>query len=246
MESGLLEQYVLGLTTDEESEEVEQYAQAFPEVRAEIDLLRKAVREYAEQEIAAPGFKNGKSGNKGQQSVPGHHPLVATLAWWAAVLGFVLLGALGIYYHREASLTKQQIARIRQDFQSFKSNSLAESKKLQQQLAFMHHQLTDVFQLRGTELAPTSKVRVYWNAEKQEALLQVLFLPDLPKGNQYQVWGGDVNGEMINLGLIDAGNPEPQSIRCLANAKSLNITLEPVGGSEHPHVDQLYANVPLY
>ena len=48
LESGLLEQYVLGLTSEEETREVERYAQAFPEIRAEIDLLRKAVRQYAE------------------------------------------------------------------------------------------------------------------------------------------------------------------------------------------------------
>ena len=33
LQSGLLEQYVLGLTTPEQNKEVESYAQAYPEIK---------------------------------------------------------------------------------------------------------------------------------------------------------------------------------------------------------------------
>ena len=53
LQSGLLEQYVLGLTSEEENEEVERYARAFPEIQSEIDILQIAVMQYAEEQIGA-------------------------------------------------------------------------------------------------------------------------------------------------------------------------------------------------
>ena len=52
--SGLIEQYVLGLTTPDEAQEVERYARAYPEVQAEIDALRGAIEQYAAQYAVPP------------------------------------------------------------------------------------------------------------------------------------------------------------------------------------------------
>ena len=54
LKTGLLEQYVLGLTTPEEDLEVERYAESFPEIQSEIDSMRSAMEEYARQYSIPP------------------------------------------------------------------------------------------------------------------------------------------------------------------------------------------------
>jgi len=52
--SGILEQYVLGLTTPAETEEVEQLARLHPEVQREVEEIRSSLETYARQFAQAP------------------------------------------------------------------------------------------------------------------------------------------------------------------------------------------------
>src|SRR5689334_14379413 len=54
IESGILEQYVLGNATDRETSEVEQMAMAHPEVRKEIEEISKALEHYAMANAVTP------------------------------------------------------------------------------------------------------------------------------------------------------------------------------------------------
>ena len=253
LQSGLLEQYVLGLTTEEEDEEVERYAQTFPEIRSEINLLRNAVRQYAEEQIGAPKINNNvhvlnslpeMSDDDSSPTPPGSGVMVNQ---WIMAACLVLFAIFGFYYFSQANRSQQEVSQLNRNFVAFKNDCQEDQQilqDLQQRVAFYQHPRTYPVQLKGTALAPESKVRVYWNEEEQKAMLQVFSLPELPQKEQYQIWA-DIDGKMVALGLIEADNPHPQMIRCLPQAGSLNITREPLGGSEEPHVDQMYANVNL-
>ena len=52
--SGILEQYALGLLGASEAQEVEQYANQYPEVARELDAIRAALGAYAAQHTATP------------------------------------------------------------------------------------------------------------------------------------------------------------------------------------------------
>jgi anti-sigma-K factor RskA len=52
--SGILEQYVLGLTTSDETEEVERLTRLYPEVQREIEEIRSSLETYARQFAQAP------------------------------------------------------------------------------------------------------------------------------------------------------------------------------------------------
>ena len=47
---------------------------------------------------------------------------------------------------------------------------------------------------------------------------------------------------MINVGILDA-NQMYTGIKFIDNATSLYVTIEPIGGSDHPTVSDLVANV---
>lgn len=52
--SGILELYVLGSLSEQETKEVLHYATIYPEVRAEINAIERALRLYAMAQTAKP------------------------------------------------------------------------------------------------------------------------------------------------------------------------------------------------
>ncbi len=54
IKSGILEMYVLGITTPDETKEVEEMAQKHPEIRSEIDAMSKDIELYAELHAVKP------------------------------------------------------------------------------------------------------------------------------------------------------------------------------------------------
>ena len=54
IESGILESYILGTTSIEESTEVEEMAAAYSEIREEMELISEALIKYAESNLIAP------------------------------------------------------------------------------------------------------------------------------------------------------------------------------------------------
>ena len=68
-------------------------------------------------------------------------------------------------------------------------------------------------------------------------------LPDLDADHDYQMWA-DVEGEMINMGVISK-DKKLMAMNYIDHSESLNITIEPAGGNDHPTVERLVTNVYL-
>jgi hypothetical protein len=68
-------------------------------------------------------------------------------------------------------------------------------------------------------------------------------LPDLDAEHDYQMWA-DVEGEMIDMGVISKSKTL-MAMAYIDHAESLNITIEPAGGNDHPTVARLVTNVHL-
>lgn len=90
---------------------------------------------------------------------------------------------------------------------------------------------------------PNYSAIAYVNVEKQAVLLNVAGLTQLPANKNYQLWA-DVEGEMINMGLVKSGE-NVLTMKYIENSESINLTIEPAGGSDHPTVENLIANVYL-
>jgi len=69
---------------------------------------------------------------------------------------------------------------------------------------------------------------------KKTVVISTKQLPELDDQHDYQMWA-DVEGVMINMGIIER-NKEMLAMNYIENAESLNITIEPSGGSDHPNV----------
>lgn len=259
LQSGLLEQYVLGLTSPEENEEVERYAEAFPEIRKEIEGMRRAMEEYASQyavpppahlkekiirEIEEEGGDVGKS-RTDREAVPGAG--ARRSGSWAvmfSLLALALLGWLAFNNYQRAERMEDRYVSLSARFDQFRTECEEQKEDLKDAarlFAFLRHGATRQVRLRGTDLAPGAETLVYLNDQESLAYLNVVNLPEPPDGHTYQLWA-DVEGEMINMGVINAHSSNLQAVTFIDRAESLNLTIEPAGGSEHPTVERLVVN----
>lgn len=231
--SGLIEQYVLGLTSPEEDEEVERYANAFPEIKSEIETLQGAMKQYAVQSSSEPEPK--------MQTKPKAPTSRSFLFALAAILLTMMLA--GNFYLQKVDFENRFNA-TSTAYATFQKQCEAEQARLtelEQIYAFINKASTRIIPLHGTKIAPNALAIAYWNESEQKAYINLMNLPPPPEGQQYQIWA-DIDQEMVSMGLLVFKNGKIQSINFSQNVNSLNISLEPEGGSNKPNVALIYVN----
>lgn len=97
--------------------------------------------------------------------------------------------------------------------------------------------------LEGNELSPDSRAVAYLNPVTKEVVINPKGLAPLEADKTYQMWA-DVEGVMINMGLVPT-DEDLVELTYIDNAESLNITIEPAGGNDHPTVENLISYVTL-
>jgi anti-sigma-K factor RskA len=245
--SGLLEQYVLRLTTPEEDQEVERFANAFPEIAKEIEEMRFSLEQYAQQYAVPPPPKVKKSILEQIDALENNQvPSSATrsslgaFSRWASILLLGVYVIFGVIMTLRYQAIKKENLQLQKNLEHCESGSKNSNRKLDI-IALIEDRKTLPVYLKGSALSPAAKAIVYWNPQSKLAYLNPYALPAPPQGKQFQIWA-DVNGKMISLGLIDPKVVDFQKINHIDRAVSLNITIEPLGGSKSPNVSQLLAN----
>ncbi|HMO40433.1 MAG TPA: anti-sigma factor [Saprospiraceae bacterium] len=242
IESGILEQYVLGQLSQEERLEVAQNAALYPDIREEINQIELALERFAQLsgKTPPPGTLEGilSKISTDKPAAP-----VAILSQWmlpalAAALLLSLAGTLYLFWQNQqlsADFNNAQTAQLQCD-------SLAnEYAVLQRELRFLKDVETRPIVMNGTPVAPEAIAAVYFNTNSQRAYLGGLQLPLPPAGKQYQLWA-IVEGQPVSMGVFDLPAREGQFIEVpfIANAQAFAISLEDAGGQPQPTVEQIY------
>ena len=249
LSSDLLERYVLGDVTQEEIIKVDLLKIEHKVIRKELLRLEKTVeRMSVDNAVKAPSktkdciIKN-ISGQAQQTQVIKKPRAYINGSWWKMAAA-VMLGILGTWMFMQNKFTKANEAVIEMEADMAKLEK--DCNRLTQQYAFINHSRTTPFLLDGKAYDKESQVIVYWNEDLQKSKLRVIELPAINANQNYQLWA-DVDGEMLSLGIFDPGTAivDAIDINFLANASSLNITVEPSGGSEHPNISTLTASIAI-
>lgn len=240
LKSGLIEQHVLGLTSPEEEQVVQQFLQLHPELQAEVEALHHAMHQYASQ-YAIPSMEGQMD-----DSVADSHSALATpqvsRVWLYGLL--VLFGIGSFFLWRQTQQQGQSIIQLEAEYAALASYCEQHEQKARAAQALLDKTKlpsTAKYMLSGTAIAPDHFAVAYWNPELKEGWLDPTKLPTLPADRQYQIWA-DVHGEMISIGLIPKGNDALVTINYLPEAESINITQEALGGAQHPNVGLLTVN----
>ena len=229
--TGLLEQYVLGITDPEETQEVEQHLDLYPELHQEVATMREGIKQYAlQQEIPAPAQRTNEplstSNTRGVAKTYGQ------IHW----LSVVVLGSLALL----CVLSALRMRHLQEENKTLLTQlSTCESREAI--IAFLKDPQTQPVVLTETNKNTEAAALVYWNKVSKKAMLNPFNLPKLPEDQQYQIWV-DIAGKMISIGLIGNNLEKYQDLKYLDEASSLNITIEPFGGSVAPTVSRLVAN----
>lgn len=172
----------------------------------------------------------------------------------AVAASVTLLLALGVVWNQgnnsvsqlnnELALVKgeQLKLQLKNSEQKKQLASLNQAVEQKDYIAYMlAHSATKKIDLKGTDNAPESAVRVYWNTETKGVFLKVDDLPVPAEDKQFQLWA-IIDGQPTDMGVfeMELANQQVQQMPFLASsAQAFAITLEQKGGSKVPDLSSL-------
>ncbi|MBO9674491.1 MAG: anti-sigma factor [Sphingobacteriaceae bacterium] len=231
IESGVLELYVLGDLSPEETLQVEEMASQYPEVRDEIAAIEQAMEQYAMQNAVEPSAdvetrlfeKLGLSEveeNVNVQSAPvyteepkivrldGSDAKVRTLRYaLVACIALLVISTAALFItYSKLNDAHDQITTLSLDKQKFAglvSKLEFENQGLNNIAAMAESKEWATIRMTGQPFSPNSKMKVFWNKKDKSVLINYVAM-DLPKTDaehEYQLWAL-VNGKPVSLGVF--------------------------------------------
>ncbi|NJL12195.1 MAG: anti-sigma factor [Microscillaceae bacterium] len=253
LESGIIENYVLGAATPEEAQELERLSQQYPEIRREIEANQFALMEYILECRQEPPLELRDKVIKKLAALEEEDLLAApveakplTVAYkarWgslkpllAVAASLLLLVSMGLnlwlyqnWQKAESALRTSLLGN--QQFAQQTSLQRQQLAQATQELSVLKNPATRLVSLEGVKEHPEAQVRVYWNPQTQEVYLQVKNLPEPPTGKQYQLWFVD-GQKVMDGGVFEMGDfaAQLQKMKTAPRADAFVVTLEKAGG----------------
>ena len=242
IESGILESYVLGITTAGESAEVERMVSEHPEVEIELEAIRGTLENYALQyekqppvalksKIMAAVFEEQPLQNTRNNLVQLNNlkPQKSIFSMAASWVLLALSVGANIFFFTNWKNSEEKIVALESKNQLFAQENKAIKASYQEEVAILRNTDFKVIKLLGQKPSPNSKALIYFDKNKQEVYLSALDLPAAPKGKQYQLWA-IVDGKPVDAGMI-AETTNILKMKSFSKPVAFAISLENKGGS---------------
>ena len=247
--SGLLEIYISGLTSAEETVLVDQWVADYPEVKQELLAIQDALESYAQENAIQPdpGIKEKILARISQSTIekvetrsfepmhaserekPYKHTVVrrmpqfSTYAAAASIILLIISAVVGYNYYSKYKDANDQL------------------QVAQEELSTISNKYAHPVVLNGTTHAPEAMAKIYWMKDKGgEVWVDPSNLPQVPSGKQYQLWA-IIDGKPIDAGMISTskGMYHIQRMKSFGNVQAFAITMEKDGGSPTPDMDEM-------
>jgi len=246
LKEGLLEQYVLGELNESQKQIIEQLRTSDTQIAAQLNAIELNFEKIGFDNAITPPFSVKtnileKVSESNKNKTNNYRMWLSIAASFAA---FFLLGSIWLYSELNTVKEELKIVGDKNDTLLKDLEGLTENyNETSAWYAALSNPDTEQYILKGNALSPEAKIVSFVNHENKSVIINTEKLPQLDKDHDYQMWA-DVDGEMINMGVI-AKEKKLMAMNYIDNAKSLNITIEPVGGNDHPTVERLISNVYL-
>lgn len=242
LDTDLLEKYLLGTTTDEESFQVERYIAMYPEVKEEYDELQDNLEAFAKMHaINTPdGLKERiMTRIRGERAGRRRFFQYAVAASFAACL----FAAASYFFYNQNQNLQQENEMVTNQIELLKQDMQAGLEDVRNQFIVLQNKNTKKYTVKGNKKAKELKAVAYVNPVKKLSYINVSKLPNLPENQCFQMWA-EVNGEMVNLGVLkEATGPDKLMPLPYGDSAVGYITIEPKGTSETPTVENIVANI---
>jgi anti-sigma-K factor RskA len=258
--SGLLELHATGLTSQEETLQVEQWIKKYPEVAAEYAAIQIGLESYAKANAVTPTpsvkekiFSQINSGKK-SKVVPfnknGSVKTYSVAPFWkyaaaASIILFIGSAVLNISLYKKIDetannlqQTQQSLASLQQSNEEMKGSNAA----MKQDMTVVQSKYSEPVVLNGIGVAPEAAAKIFWMKNTGDVYIDPSNLPDVPSDKQFQLWA-IVDGKPVDAGMIvtasDGQKFRIQKMKSFGKVDAFAITIEKKGGSPAPTMDQM-------
>lgn len=240
LSSDLLENYLMGTTGDEETLQAENYISLYPKVRKTYDELQENLETFAKlHAVEAPDELKEKIMTRiRKESKNGSRIMKFASAASFAIL--VSTGASYFFWNQNQSLQEENTI-VNKKIDDLQEEMREQLEDVRNQFIVLQNPETKQYKVMGNKKAQELKAVAYVNPVKKLSYLNVSKLPHLPENQCYQMWA-EVNGEMVNLGILKEADKRLRALPYSDNAVGY-ITIEPKGGNDSPTVENIVANI---
>lgn len=251
IESGLLELYVTGALSEQETRQVESMRDN-ADVARELEAIERSLESYAKLHARKPQrdlLAEAKTriaaddSNTSPAESARIRSIGITVPRWAAIAASILVVAslaLAIFSYTEyrqefatREAAQKRIAALETELDDMGVKmAVAEEDRF-----ILAHEMTSRVNLAGTDMRPTAKALVFWNSAVSAVYVSPLELIPTDEAHQYQLWALK-DGLPIDAGVFDMAN-EVVRLKDVSEVDAFAVTIEPRGGSVNPTLDQM-------
>ncbi|SDH07578.1 anti-sigma factor [Winogradskyella thalassocola] len=233
LNSDLLNKYLVGDISLEESKEVELFISKYPEAAQAYEKLQDNLEIVAKAgAVDAPNYIIGDildsleqtNDSKVIQLTPTKRTPWYSIAASAAAILFAatsfMLYQKNIDLNSENNVVVEEIFDLRSDIES--NNSKLD--ELSRELLKLNNPDSRKYVINGNDRAKNLKTVAYINPVEKTSMIDVITLPQLPKEQQYQIWA-ELQDRMVNLGILDESDRKLKQIPYMEDALALSIKI---------------------
>jgi anti-sigma-K factor RskA len=256
--SGIIEQVVLGLANKADTAEFERLCAQYPELVAAREAFEKQLEQFALENAVHPpvGVKDRfleAIGNPGSPESPSiNQPKIITMEnekgtvrtggrlRFVAAASVILVIGFAWFTFRFQSENKE-LASTNDTLRAKLNTTDSILNQIIIEQNVVRDPNTTVVNMVGTTVAPRSSANVYWDSASTNVFLVVKNMPQLPSGQQYQLWAL-IDGKPKDLGVFDSDTTNNRVILKMQNtqkAQAFAITIEKKGGSPSPTLGKM-------
>lgn len=252
IQSGIIEQYVLGLADANERIELEQLRAAYPELNAAIlDFEEALERIVISNATHPPPFIKSQlekqlfphtitTITEEEKPILLQPATVYNSGVWkylaaACIILLIASTALNFYFYSGYKNSTQQYEALLAEKNTLQANNVLYKQGLQMfQDSLMMRVPMNPLPGRGNNFAT-----VLWDQKSKAVYLYTANMQQAPKGKQYQLWA-IVDGKPVNAGMIDTDCEGVCKMTTIDHAEAFAITLEKEGGNPTPTLTEMY------
>lgn len=242
LDSDILEKYLLGDTTKEETLKAERYITMYPEVRETYNELQDNLETFAKMYArkTPEGLKEIiVSSAKKEKMVRRRFYRYAV----AASVSIMLFAGSSVFFWNQNKSLQQENTLVTNKIKYLEDNMKNQLEDMRNQFIVLNNPDTKKYAVNGKREGKELKAIAYINPVKKLSYINVSNVPNLPENKCFQMWA-EVNGELVNLGVIKQFDEKDKLLALPYADKAVSyITVEPKGGNTSPSVENIVANI---
>ncbi|MDF1698210.1 MAG: hypothetical protein P1U56_20345 [Saprospiraceae bacterium] len=256
-ESGLLEQYAMGVLSEKEVGEVEEYLTRFPELKQEYLEIQNALQALANENPVQPraSLENEIIDAVLKESPPRPTQLDSsnvdmsyrnkpTSSIWKWLTGLFVFSTLMTFYFLRSANTKY-VDQVNQ-FNAYKieCDSIA---RTQQESIEIFNQLNErnntILNIQPTAAYPETQLLFHFNPIEKRNFIQIRNLPDIASNQAFQLWSLKPDLDPIPMNVFKLNGDFIIPVDFEDGTATYAITIEDEAGALVPTLDRLIGTI---